>query len=104
MKLVKIPFIAGAVILAGCAMVTQEYSPPEESGLVAVRAFPTQGDVCQVIGESDATVEYLDHTQLLIGCPTNETGAIDDRIAEGAQQLTIVGDWTLLNLPTDQPS
>lgn len=79
------------------------YSPPEASGLVGVRAYPGANDVCQVIGENDVTVEYLDHTQLLIGCPSNEQGAISDRQAEGAQILETVGAWTLLTVPHEGP-
>lgn len=75
------------------------YTPPEASGLVGVRPFPKPNDVCQVIGENAQTAEYLDHTRLLIGCPVHEMGAIGDRMADGAERLTQIGDWVLLSLP-----
>ncbi len=64
------------------------YSPPEASGLEAVRAFPGPDDVCQVIGENSLTNDYLDDSSTLIGCPVAEPGAIADRKAEGATELT----------------
>ena len=88
--------------LTGCdigPMTDQSYSPPEASGLVAVRPYPTPSDVCQVIGENDLTVDYLDDAAILIGCPAAEPGAIADRMAEGAMQITQVGDWVLLSQP-----
>lgn len=75
------------------------FSPPEESGLVGVRPYPGARDVCRVIGESAATVDLLDHTELLIGCPATELGAIEDRVAEGAILQTRVGEWWLLSVP-----
>ncbi len=94
----------GAVSIVGlqaCTMPTPEpaYSPPEASGLVAVRPYPMEGDVCQVIGENDLTVEYLDDAAVLIGCPETEMGAIADREAEGAQRVGQVGSWILLSQP-----
>lgn len=75
------------------------YSPPEASGLVAVRPFPAPGNVCQVIGENALTVDYLDDSATLIGCPRSETGAIADRKAEGAVQVGRAGEWVLLSVP-----
>lgn len=88
--------IALCLALPACATA---YSPPEDSGLVAVRPYPGANDVCQVIGENDLSIEYLDHTALLIGCPTMETGAIADRIAEGGRSMAVVGRWTLISIP-----
>jgi hypothetical protein len=86
------------LMLSGC-MSESTYSSPEDVGLVGVRPFPSENDVCQVIGESKATINYLDHTTTLIGCPVNETGAIADRLGEGAEKLDQVGSWVLLSIP-----
>lgn len=32
--------------------------------------YPKSGDPCYAIGESDAVINYLDHTERLFGCPT----------------------------------
>lgn len=86
-----------AMALTGCA--TVGYTPPEESGLINVRPFPNEGDVCVVVGENDLTREYLDDSATLIGCPTHERGAIADRVAQGAITLDRVGKWVLLSVP-----
>ena len=75
------------------------YSPPEESGLIAVRPFPGPRDVCQVVGENDTTREFLDDSATLIGCPANELGAIEDRVNEGAIMVARANDWWLLSVP-----
>ncbi|UWQ22930.1 hypothetical protein [Jannaschia sp. W003] len=94
---------AALLALAACAAPPAApppaFSPPEASGLVGVRPYPGPADVCQVIGESARTVEYLDHTEILVGCPTVETGAIADRLAEGGAQVAVVGEWTLISIP-----
>lgn len=87
-------------MLAACVATPEPaYTPPEASGLVGVRAFPAEGDVCQVIGENELTTDYLDDSATLVGCPQAETGAIADRIADGGQQVAVVGDWVLLSVP-----
>ncbi|MFG5383902.1 hypothetical protein [Yoonia sp. R2-816] len=87
-----------AMAVTGCDM-DPPYSPLEASGLVSVRPYPMPADVCQVIGENELTVEYLDDAAILIGCPAVETGAIADRLAEGAMQITQVGEWVLFSQP-----
>lgn len=76
-----------------------EYTEPEQSGLVSGRAYPNPEDVCRVIGENDLTRGYLDDSQLLIGCPKHERGAIADRLQEGARIVGSAAHWTLLHAP-----
>ena len=98
--------LATLAALAACATApdpaedtSAAYTPPEASGLKAVRPYPTANDVCQVIGENDLTNEFLDDSATLIGCPYYETGAIADRRNEGAMMIGRIGDWTLLSVP-----
>ena len=65
-----------------------------------MRAYPTDSDVCNVIGESDLTRKFLDHTTILIGCPVSETAAIDDHLASGATQNDTIDGWVLLSVPS----
>jgi hypothetical protein len=67
--------------------------------LISVRPFPYDNDVCQVLGENEKTTEYFDDTGIVIGCPTHEVGAIEDRMSEGATVVDQVGAWTVLSLP-----
>jgi hypothetical protein len=78
------------------------YTSPEDSGLVSVRPYPQPNDVCQILGESPATAEYLDHSGILIGCPDHELGTIKDRKNEGAKIVGRVNSWTLLQIPEPQ--
>lgn len=90
-------------LLSGCEAPLGETrsGSAEASGLVEVRPYPTSLDVCSVIGESEATQEYLDHTALLIGCPESEPETIADRVREGATRLETVGGWVLLSVPLE---
>jgi hypothetical protein len=91
---------AALLALAACTPTeTASYSPPEASGLIAVRAFPGPDDVCQVIGENALTNQYLDDSATLIGCPKAERGAIRDRQSAGAQVVGEAGEWLLLSVP-----
>jgi len=76
-----------------------EYTSPEDEALVGVRAYPSEGDVCQVIGESEETAELLDDTYLLIGCPAAARAALNARKSEGAAVLDQIGTWVLLAVP-----
>jgi len=90
-----------ALCLPMLAAACTTYTPPEASGLSAVRPYPTAGDVCQIIGESTRVVEYLDDRAILIGCPTHERGAISDRVRDGGELLEVVGSWQLISMPLD---
>lgn len=79
---------------------TPGYGPPEASGLVTAGGYPAEGDVCQVIGENELTVEYLGDASTLVGCPALETGLIEARISEGGTQVDEIGEWVLLIVPT----
>ena len=95
--------LAVCLTVAGCGLthpagsVVKVSSPPD--GLPVVRPYPAPGDTCHVIGESDATRDFLDDAALLIGCPSHEAEAIADRQAEGASVVALQGTWTLLSLP-----
>lgn len=93
------PFLRVSLLLLANCTESPPYSPPEESGLVAVRPFPAEDDVCRVIGENDLTSQYLDDSATLVGCPKSEAGAIADREAEGGRQVGVVGAWVLLSVP-----
>ncbi|MGB0900451.1 hypothetical protein [Halocynthiibacter sp.] len=89
--------------ISGCVSAetdkTPRYTPPEASGLKGLRPYPTGNDVCERIGENALTNPYLDDSALLIGCPAHETGAIEDRLAEGGEALQQIGDWVLISIP-----
>ena len=97
-----LPAVIAVSALSACDMPdpTPAYSTPEAAGLVAMGPYPGPEDVCQAVGESPATAEYLDHTATLVACPAVETGAIADRVAEGGTAVATAGDWVLISIPT----
>ncbi len=93
-------FILTVLTLAACSDPEPVlYTPPSESGLVAVRPYPGPLDVCKVIGENDLTNKYLDDSAILVGCPAGETGAIRDRRSEGGTVVGQEGNWVLISVP-----
>lgn len=64
--------------------------------------FRAYDDPCRIVGETAATVDFLDHTRWLVGCPTGSP-AIADLLQEfGGDQVAVMGGYTLLSLPNGQ--
>jgi hypothetical protein len=58
--------------------------------------FPSPGDACRRIGESQATLNYLDHTAMLVGCLSAA-----DAARLGGRIVGTVDDVTLVSIPAD---
>jgi len=58
--------------------------------------FPNPGDACRRIGESQATMNYLDHTATLAGCLSAA-----DAARLGGRIVGTVDGVTLVSIPTD---
>jgi hypothetical protein len=56
--------------------------------------FPASGAPCRRVGESAATIDFLDHTTILVGCPTQ-----DDAIQLGGKVIATVDGITLVSIP-----
>jgi hypothetical protein len=56
--------------------------------------FPNPGDACRRIGESEATVDYLDHTATLAGCLSSE-----DATQLGGTVVATIDGVTLVSVP-----
>jgi hypothetical protein len=102
------PFVV-VLLLAGCAPATEPSTAaqaPEQrpaanppaawpaSLNVMGDGFPSPGDACRRIGESEATVDYLDHTATLAGCLS-----ADDAAKLGGSVLATVDGVTLVSVP-----
>lgn len=92
--------VQGDLNIAGDPTATDHlYVPPSDIGLIELRRFPTEADVCVVVGENELTVAYLDDSAMLIGCPIHEAGAISDRIKDGGRRVGDVSGWVLISIP-----
>lgn len=63
--------------------------------------FPAAGDVCRRVGESTATVDFLDDSSTLIGCPGAASGPSATIIAKYKGRVAgAVDGVTLISIPT----
>ncbi|WP_224826649.1 hypothetical protein [Cognatishimia sp. MH4019] len=97
--------LAGATVtLSACQSVAPEeptifeYTSPEISGLMPVRAFPNPDDVCQLLGDSTATAALEEDGRRLIACPKHEKGAMEDRRKQGARVVANATHWVILSI------
>jgi len=56
--------------------------------------YPAAGAPCRRVGESAATIDFLDHTALLVGCPTQA-----DAMQLGGKLIGTVDGITLMSVP-----
>lgn len=100
---------ATALALSGCQQSTDRSAAPKAEATqptwpasltVVGDGFPNPGDKCRRIGESAATVDFLDHTATLAGCLS-----ADDAAKLGGRVVATVDGVTLVSIPdgTAQP-
>lgn len=104
-----IPYFLLAVGLAGCDAVpasnnaqtapSTEPAPPEWPASLRIvgDGYPNPGDPCRRIGETEATVNFLDDSAALVGCRTGAQAA-----ALGGQTVATVDGITLVSVPEDR--
>jgi hypothetical protein len=62
--------------------------------------YPTASDTCRRLGESALTVNYLDDSAILVGCPGAPEGpAASALVASGGRVVGAVEGVTLISIP-----
>lgn len=86
---------------------TSEPQAPAQSAFVWTSAFnvmgdgyPKPGDPCRRLGESAATVNYLDDSAILVGCPGKaEEAASAALVAAGGKVVGAADGVTMISIP-----
>jgi len=96
--------LAATISLSSCAPATVSAGPAPALATGPVMwppslapvgdGFPASGARCRRIGESAATIDFLDHTAILVGCPTPA-----DALQLGGKQVATVDGITLVSVP-----
>lgn len=87
---------AGADAEASAADAATPFAWPASLTVVG-DGYPGPGAPCRRIGESAATVDFLDDSAALVGCPTAE-----DAAKLGGKVLTEIEGVTLVSVPEDR--
>jgi hypothetical protein len=99
----SLTFIAAALFLSACnqavdkpdAAAVEAPQPVWPASLSVVgEGFPNPGDACRKIGESAATINYLDDSATLAGCLS-----LDDAEKLGGKILVTIDGVTLVSVP-----
>lgn len=102
-KIAKHLVVASLVVLGACQPAADQTRADNTAAAAAWPAslptvgdgFPNAGDPCRKVGESSATVDYLDDSATLAGCMS-----ADDAAKLGGKVVATVDGVTLVSVPT----
>lgn len=88
-------------LLLACASVSEEQDIvlPETTLPVFGDGYPEPGAPCRRVGESAETIEFLDHTRDLVGCPEAWEGHEDYARSVNAEEVLRQDGWVLYSIP-----
>ncbi|WP_233804755.1 hypothetical protein [Paraburkholderia sp. HP33-1] len=99
-----IAFGAGGASASAQAAGTEKQFEWPASFVVLGNGYPHAGDACRRLGESAATVNYLDHMAMLVGCPGSSDSAAVRAIVTHERHARVVGaadGVTLISISTE---
>ena len=96
--------LAAAAALAACTDTppspeTGVAPPPTNDDLYLVGGHRSEGDWCQLTGETAFTIDFLDHTADLVSCPTGSAAAQSLVETRDARQVAETGGYTVYTIP-----
>lgn len=87
--------IVACALAAGCDHLAME---PEEP-LLLFGGFRHPADQCRIVGETDFTNQFLDHTSTLVGCPEDYEGTGVFITETGATRVAETQGYELFTVP-----
>ena len=98
MRLIPITFLSAIALLTACE---PEPAAPTETTLPFFGdGYPEAGDPCRRLGESAETINYLDHTADLVGCPANMANLSSFVTRTGAVEVFRQDGYVVYSIPT----
>ena len=87
--------------LALMACTPEPAAPPTETTLPFFgTGYRAEGDPCRRLGESADTIDYLDHTADLVGCPENMENLGAFVTETGALEVARQDGYVIYSIPT----
>lgn len=94
--------LIATVLVCACAPLIQPSAPSETTLPFFGSGYPSDGDPCRRLGESAETIDYLDHTADLVGCPVNLSTLDEFVLNTGATEVFRQDGFVVYSVPTGQ--
>ena len=98
-----VPMIAPVALvglLAGCEVTNPTTTPTTNvTDLPLMGGYRSPADECEKLGENELTINYLDHTAHLVGCPEDYEGLGVFQVDTGGTEVARIDGWVLFSIP-----
>lgn len=85
--------------LAGCEVMNPTTTPTTNvTDLPLMGGYRSPADACEKLGENELTVNYLDHTADLVGCPADYEGLGVFQVDTGGVEVARIDGWVLFSV------
>lgn len=97
MRKITLPAV---LLAAACTPSPEPLVLPETTLPFFGDGYPSAGDPCRSLGESAETIEYLDHTADLVGCPADLQGLAGFVSDTGAIEVFRQDGYVVYSIPS----